>query len=107
MNSIVLLQLIITTINHSKINIQSLDEDIVLTATKKNLKLTLKTSTNPKDFVILKAPNQGTMTSTVKETISGQVYMLLEDTKANKKIFEDIGLSTGIEYGGDFFKFYN
>ena len=56
---------------------------------------------------MLKAPNKGSMTSTVKETINGQVYMLLEDTKTNKKIFEDIGLSTGIEYGGDFFKLFN
>lgn len=96
-----------TTINHSKINIQNLGEDIALTVTKKNLKLTLKTYTNPEDFLTLKAPKQGSMTSTVKETIKGQVYMLLEDTKTNKKIFEDIGLSTGIEYGGNFFEFFN
>ena len=42
------------------------------------------------------------MKSTVKQTINGQVYILLEDTKLNKKIFEDIGLSAGIEYGGNF-----
>ena len=47
------------------------------------------------------------MKSSVKETINGQVYMLLKDTKINKKIFEDIGLSTGIEYGGDFFNNFN
>lgn len=91
-----------TTINHSKINIQNLGDDIALTVTKKNLRLTIKTYTKPKDFLVLKAPNQGSMTSTVKETINGQVYILLEDTKTNKKIFEDIGLSTGVEYGGNF-----
>ena len=92
--------------NHSKINIQHLGQDIVLTVTKKNLKLTLKTYTNQEDFLVLKAPNKGYMTSTVKETINGKVYMLLEDTKENKKIFEDIGLSAGIEYGGDFLKLF-
>lgn len=91
-----------TTINHSKINIQHFGDDISLTVTKKNLKLTLKTFTNQKDFLVLKAPNKGSMKSTVKETINGQVYMLLEDTKLNKKIFEDVGLSAGIEYGGNF-----
>ena len=96
-----------TTMNHSKINIQHLGKDIVLTATKKDIKLTLKTFTDSKDFLVLKAPNKGSMTSTVKETINGQVYMLLEDTKADTKIFEDIGISTGIEYGGDFFKLFN
>lgn len=95
-----------TTINHSKINIQHFGDDVALTVTKKNLKLTLKTYTNQKDFLVLKAPNKGSMKSTVKETINGQVYMLLEDTKLNKKIFEDIGLSAGIEYGGDFHKLF-
>lgn len=96
-----------TTINRSKISIKNFGSDIALTATKKNLKLTLKTYTNSDDFVVLKAPNKGSMKSSVKETINGQVYMLLEDTKINKKIFEDIGLSTGIEYGGDFFNNFN
>ena len=33
--------------------------------------------------------------------------MLLEDTYLNKVIFEDTGFSAGIEYGGDFEKFFN
>ena len=94
-----------TTMNHSKINIQTLGDDIVLTVTRKNLKLTLKTYTNSKDFLLLKAPNKGSLISTVKENLNGQVHILLEDTKLNKIIFEDIGISTGIEYGGDFFKY--
>ena len=54
---------------------------------------------------LLKAPNKGSLISTVKENLNGQVHILLEDTKLNKIIFEDIGISTGIEYGGDFFKY--
>ena len=96
-----------TTINRSKINIKTLGDDIVLTATKKNIKLTLKTYTKPEDFLVLKAPIKGSMTSFVKETLNGQVYMLLEDTDSNKIIFNDIGTCTGIEYGGDLFKHFN
>ncbi len=96
-----------TTINHSKINISSLGDDVILTATKKNLKLTLRTYSNPENFLTLKAPNNGSMTASVNETISGKVYMLLEDTYLNKVIFEDTGFSSGIEYGGDFEKFFN
>ena len=96
-----------TTINHSKINISSLGDDVILTATKKNLKLTLRTYSNPEYFLTLKAPNNGSMIASVKETISGKVYMLLEDTYLNKVIFEDTGFSAGIEYGGDFKKFFN
>lgn len=95
-----------TTMNHSKINIQHFGEDVVLTATKKNLKLTIKTYTTPKDFLTLKAPYKGSMIFSVKETICAQVHMILENTKDNKVIFEDIGLSAGIEYGGDFLKLF-
>ena len=91
-----------TTINNSKINIKHFGDDICLTVSKNNLKLTIKTFTNKKDFLTLKTPNKGSMNSTTKETINGEVYMLLEDTKLNKKIFEDIGLSAGVEYGGNF-----
>ena len=96
-----------TTINRSKINIKTLGDDIVLTVTKKNLKLTLKTYTKPEEFLVLKAPIKGSMTSFVKETLNGQVYMLLEDTDSNKIIFNDIGTCTGVEYGGDLFNHFN
>lgn len=95
-----------TTINRSKIHFECIEDDIYLVATKKDLKLTLRTYTNPNDFLVLKTPNLGSMTSTVKETINGRVHMILEDTKLNKKIFEDIGLSAGIEYGGNFLEFF-
>ena len=95
-----------TTMNHSKINIQHFGDDICLTVTKKNLKLTLKTYTNPKDFLTLKSPNKGSMTSNIKESINAQVYMLLEDTKSKKKIFEDIGLSAGVDYEGNYLELF-
>ena len=86
---------------------KSFGDDVILTAIRKNLKLTLRTYSNPEYFLTLKSPNNGSMTASVKETISGKVYMLLEDTYLNKVIFEDTGFSAGIEYGGDFEKFFN
>lgn len=91
-----------TTMNRSKIKIQSLGDDIVLTVKKRNLKLTLKIFSKKDTFLLCNGPKKGLMSPFVKETLSGQVYMLLEDTQNNKKIFEDIGSSAGIEYGGDF-----
>ena len=93
-----------TTMNHSKIYIQTFGDDVILTVNRKNLKLTLKTYTNPKDFLILKSPVKGAMVSTIKENLNGKVYMLLEDIKLNKIIFEDTGTSAGIEYGGNLLK---
>ena len=42
--------------------------------------------------MLCKGPKKGLMSPFVKETLDGEVYILLEDTKNNKKIFEDIGL---------------
>lgn len=93
-----------TTINRSKLTLKSLGDDVTLTVQNKNLRLTLKTFTNKNNFVLCKGPKNGTMSPAVKETLNGQVYMLLEDIKSNKKIYEDIGLSTGVEYGGTLMK---
>ena len=91
-----------TTINRSKLHIDFLENNVILHVEKKGVKLTLKTYTDEKDFLLCKGPQKGKMSSFVRETLNGKVYVLLEDTKNNKKIFEDIGLSTGVEYGGEF-----
>lgn len=91
-----------TTINRSKLHINFLENDVILHVEKKGIRLTLKTYSNEKDFLLCKCPQKGKMSSFVRETLNGRVYILLEDTKNNKKIFEDIGISTGIEYGGEF-----
>ncbi len=91
-----------TSINRSKIKIKHFDNDVIMIVTKKNLRLTLKTFTNSDNFLVLKSPSNGCMTSTVKETLKGSVHVILEDTKLNKILFEDTGFSCGIEYGGSF-----
>lgn len=90
-----------TTMNRSKVNINRLGNDITLTAQKRNLKLTLKTYTNDNEFILCNGPQNGTMSPMVKETLSGSLYLLLEDTKKHIILYEDIGKSTGIEYGGN------
>ena len=87
--------------NRSKVNISRLGNDITLTAQKRNLKLTLKTYTNDNEFILCNCPQNGTMSPMVKETLSGSLYLLLEDTKKHIILYEDIGKSTGIEYGGN------
>ena len=90
-----------TTLNRSKVSLKYVDDDILLTTYKKNLKLTLKTTSNKNDFVLCKGPKKGSMIPIVKETLNGKLHIVLEDTKKNIKLFEDYGLSTGIEYGGN------
>lgn len=90
-----------TTINRSKVSLKPAENNIMLTVHKKNLKLTIETISNENDFILCKGPKNGTMIPFVKETLNGKLHMILEDTKKNKKLFEDIGFNTGIEYGGD------
>lgn len=89
-----------TTINNSKLNLVSLGQDVELTASKNNLKLTLKTRTNLDDFVLCMAPKNGHMIPLVKETLNGTVKIILEDTDSHEIIFMGVGKSTGVEYGG-------
>lgn len=96
-----------TTINNSKLNLKSLGKDILLEAYRNDLKLTLKTYTNKKDFVLCMGPKDGSMIPLVNETLSGQVEMILENTKNNKIIFKGTGYSTGVEYGGDLINILN
>lgn len=96
-----------TTMNKSKLKLNGIGEDIELIVTKKNLRLTLKTSTNKDDFVLCMGPKDGHMIPMVRETLNGRVYMLLEDTKTNSIIFEGTGKSTGVEYGGEMINIFD
>lgn len=96
-----------TTINNSKLKLNSIGEDIELVVSKKNLRLTLKTSTDKDDFVLCMGPENGNMIPLVRETLHGKVHMVLEDTKTNSIIFEGIGKSTGVEYGGEMINIFD
>lgn len=89
-----------TTINKSKLTLKSIGQDIELSVTNKNLKLTLSTYTNRDNFVLCMGPKNGNMIPLVKETLSSKVYMILEDINENKLIYKGVGLSCGVEYGG-------
>lgn len=96
-----------TTINNSKLNLKSIGEDIELTVSKDNLKLTLKTKTKKSDFVLCMGPKNGEMIPLVNETLSGIIEMTLENTKTKKLIYKGIGNSTGVEYGGELINIIN
>lgn len=90
-----------TTINRSKLYLNSINNDISLTTTHKNLKLSLKTSSNKDNFMLCYGPMNGKMIPYVRETLTATVEMELLDMKNNKIIFNGIGSNAGIEYGGN------
>ncbi|MEG1311807.1 MAG: tocopherol cyclase family protein [Romboutsia sp.] len=90
-----------TTINKSNLILKNIGQDIELIAYNKNFKLTLNTYTNRNNFVLCMGPKNGNMIPLVKETLSAKVHMTLEDTKESKIIYQGVGHSTGVEYGGE------
>lgn len=90
-----------TSINNSKLNVKDIGKDIELTAFNDDLSLTIKTKTSLSDFVLCMGPKNGSMVPLVKETLSGVVEITLKDNKNDNIIFNGIGKSAGIEYGGE------
>lgn len=90
-----------TTMNLSKVKIKKYKNDISLIAYNNKYKLTLKTYSNNDEFVLCMGPKNGNMIPLVNETINGKVHMILKDIKNNKIIYDGVGFSTGIEYGGE------
>lgn len=90
-----------TSINGSKINITTHEHDVIIIASNNKFKLTLKTFSNINSYMLCKGPVNGKMVPLVNETLSSTVSMILENVKTQNIIYEGIGESTGIEYGGD------
>lgn len=90
-----------TTINRSKISLSNYNNDISLTAIHKNLKLSLKTSSNKEQFMLCYGPIDGKMTPYVRESLTATVEMELIDMRHNKVIYNGVGNNAGIEYGGN------
>ncbi len=88
-----------TTLNKSKITI-NLDNDVEVTATNKNLRLTFKTLSKKDEFILCYGPKNGEMSPYVNESLVSIVYVRLEDMNTNKIIYEGLGSNAGIEYGG-------
>lgn len=90
-----------TTMNLSKIKIKQSKNDVCLTAYNHKYTLTLKTISHKDKFVLCMGPKNGHMTPLLNETINGTVHMILKDRKNNVIIYDGLGQSTGIEYGGE------
>ncbi len=96
-----------TTANRSKVTLTNSGKDAKLVATKKYLRLTIETKTNKDEFMLCLGPKNGDMVPLVEETLCGSVFVKLEDTKNNTVIYEGIGKSTGVEYGGDMMNIFD
>lgn len=90
-----------TSINGSKIDIKKCDNDVLIIASNNKFKLTIKTFSSKDKYMLCKGPVNGKMVPLVNETLCGSLSMTLENIKNKHIIYNGIGESVGIEYGGD------
>lgn len=90
-----------TTINKSTIAIEKNGTDVTILLRRKEFELIISTKTNPFKFVTCFGPSGTEMIPLVDENLMGTVRVRLVDWKNHRVLFEDDGICTGIEYGGD------
>lgn len=90
-----------TTMNGSKITLKYLDNNVEVKAKNRSLLLTFRTFTEKDSFILCNGPNNGTMAPLVDETLTGKIFMKLEDIKTGMVLFKDWGDNVGVEYGGN------
>lgn len=90
-----------TTINRSTIAL-SFGNTLSIVTTNKNLKLTIDASSLYDDFILCYGPKNGSMSPYVNESITGNIYIKLENIKNSSILYEGFGVNAGIEYGGNF-----
>ena len=90
-----------TTINRSKVTVKYEGKDVRITAKNKKYSLNIEVSTNSDKFVLCMGPKGSGMIPLVKESLTGIINICLKDNMTGEIILTDIGLSSGIEYGGE------
>lgn len=90
-----------TTMNRSTIQILPRDRDVEIVLNNKDHTLILITKAPYHSFIQCNGPRDGRMIPLVQESLQGSVSIQLFDNSSRRLIVEDLGLATGIEYGGD------
>lgn len=90
-----------TSMNKSKLTIKAQDTDVLINVRNRSHTLSIKTHSVKEDFLLINGPRESEMISLVKETLTGEVDLMLTNNADNKCVVEDYGYYAGIEYGGN------
>lgn len=90
-----------TTMNKSKLHTEQVQNNIFISCENKNYLLKIQTFSEINDFMMCYAPRDDKMIPLVGEALKGKVSVELIEKASNKMILKDIGVCTGIEYGGE------
>ena len=90
-----------TTMNRSRVELIQKDNDVLMNIRNTKHTLSLETSTEKENFILLKGPREGQMVPLVQENLQGTVKLELKENRGGKVLFSDVGTCAGIEYGGE------
>lgn len=96
-----------TTINRSDLSINCESEKLILEASSKDYVLKVEANYNKEGFMDLYAPRDDNMIPIARETLMGNLNVLLYDKREGVIIFSDSCTSAGIEFSGDYINLSN
>lgn len=91
-----------STINFSKLKIETGSRDVYIMVHNKKYTLSIKTETSEKEFMKLFAPRSDKMVPIAQETLSGLILLTMTDNRNGRVIFQDTGIYSGVEFSGKY-----
>lgn len=91
-----------TSINGSKIEIHSGEQDTFIQLINKLYKLDLYVSAPANSFMNLFAPRNNKMIPIARESLRGELNFHLSNKKDNTVVYEANGINSGLEFSGDY-----
>lgn len=90
-----------TSINHSKIDVKIIRNNIIVKLEKDDKMLVVETRCNDCDFVNVNGPKKGKLNVEVKESITSEVKVELIDLYKETMLFQGVSKNSGIEWMGN------
>lgn len=89
-----------TSLQHAKIKVEQLYNELKLTFVHHDLQLTATASYERDDYIDWRGPKNGELVLPLRHTLTGQIRVELVDLFKNKTIYSGIGETAGIEIKG-------
>ncbi|MDP4089790.1 MAG: tocopherol cyclase family protein [Bacillota bacterium] len=91
-----------TTINKSRLFLDFVGNSMLVHASNRMHELSLRCTYDMNKFVLLYAPEYGTMVPMAEESLLGGIELQLREKRTGKVLLADSGICAGIEFRGDY-----
>lgn len=91
-----------TSINKSSLKLKTDNEQVDINIVNKKYSLSILAQTSRDKFMDLYAPRDNKMVPIARETLQGKVSVSLKDRGTGRILFNDEGISAGVEFSGNY-----